>query len=502
MAVISNNPFIECVSRSEIKDRLDIHFYRPDLRINTKDLEALPDLISLKELILDKYPISSGATPKGANYLESGMPFLRVQNVRPMNVSFDDIVFISKETHKELKRSIILEGDVLLTITGATFGYSAVYQSEEYTEANVNQHIARIRIDGEKVIPNYFALFLNSNMGYCQSLRYSTGGSRPALDFGAIKQFLIPCPSKSKQKVIIDRFEGLKIQIDEIFERASALLKKRHCVSKEFDRILSTNSTNYSQTIDNKWSWGLSKDSLSVICTKNQQCAIIREVPERLDPRFALPNRLRKIVFEEHIEWALLGDYAKIDRISFQSDASLCHIAIDEMPNDPWERFQAAEGYSGSTVLLENGDIAISRLMPTIMNGKCFIAWDKMTGSAEFIRVRTEEKLQRIILFWLKSALVREFLLGNVRGSSASQKRFTEEDLKNLPIPKTIMDNPGEYLPACEDSLSNAFYCEQQSYDLQSKADNLLTKAKSNIFNLLDDRLFSDLVAEVKETLR
>jgi len=94
MPVISNNPFIECLPTTEIMDRMDIHFYKPELRKNSKHLKSLPNLLKLEELICDDYPISSGATPKGANYLESGIPFLRVQNIRPMMVSFQDIVFV------------------------------------------------------------------------------------------------------------------------------------------------------------------------------------------------------------------------------------------------------------------------------------------------------------------------------------------------------------------------------------------------------------------------
>lgn len=502
MAFISNRPFIECVSQSELMDRLDIHFYKPELRKNSKKIQELPNLVPLDALVLEDFPIASGATPKGANYLDSGVPFLRVQNVRPMIVSFEDIVFIGSDTHKELSRSTILYKDILLTITGATFGYSAVFNSEEFTEANVNQHIVRIRIDTEKATPEYVALFLNSHLGYNQSLRYSTGGSRPALDFGAIKQFSIPCPQKSTQELILQRFETIGVNVRSIYKKSHSLLKKRENVSLDFDRILCGADYELFSKKSDCWNWTISRDSLSLSSTRNEQCAIIKPLPERLDPRFALPNRLRKLVDQKLNNWSILRNCAEIDRFTYRSDARLPHIAIDEMPNDPWNSFDINEGYSGSTILLEKGDIAISRLMPTIANGKCFIAWDQMTGSAEFIRVRAEEKHQRIILFWLKSALVREFLLANVRGSSASQKRFTEDDLKNCPIPKVIIENPEQYLPECEKALEDAMRYEQESFELQSKADDLLKKAKSNIFNLLDDDWFNKLVSEAKEALQ
>lgn len=89
--------------------------------------------------------VGSGATPLGGkdNYLNDGILFIRSQNVLWGECDFSDAVFISEETHKSMNRSRVYKNDVLLNITGASIGRSAIY--EEDREANVNQHVSILR---------------------------------------------------------------------------------------------------------------------------------------------------------------------------------------------------------------------------------------------------------------------------------------------------------------------------------------------------------------------
>ena len=66
-----------------------------------------------------------GSNLKVEEYQETGIPLIRVSNVRS-GVVEGDFVFISEEKQVELKRSRVLPNDVLLTKAGAILGYSAV----------------------------------------------------------------------------------------------------------------------------------------------------------------------------------------------------------------------------------------------------------------------------------------------------------------------------------------------------------------------------------------
>src|SRR5699024_11648087 len=99
--------------------------------------------------------VTSGSTPRGGrkSYLKEGIPLVRSQNVLWNRLCLEDVVFISEETHNNMKRSQLKNRDVLLNITGASIGRSVVYEGESYN-ANVNQHVCIIRLN--KYINSYY----------------------------------------------------------------------------------------------------------------------------------------------------------------------------------------------------------------------------------------------------------------------------------------------------------------------------------------------------------
>ena len=143
--------------------------------------------------------ISGGATPLGAMYPEEGIPFLRVQNIMPNDISASDIKFLSPSQNQEILRSQLKKDDVLLTITGVSYGKSAVV-TDEFVGANINQHSVKMTV--KNIVPYFLSTFLNCKYGYSQSTRHVVGITRPALDYSAIRSFLIPDLDRNFQKIV------------------------------------------------------------------------------------------------------------------------------------------------------------------------------------------------------------------------------------------------------------------------------------------------------------
>jgi type I restriction enzyme, S subunit len=91
--------------------------------------------------------IGSGKTPLGGaeTYAAEGIVFIRSQNVYDEGLLLDDVVFIADETDEKLKASRVLEGDILLNITGASLGRTCLVPNG-LPRANVNQHVCIIRL--------------------------------------------------------------------------------------------------------------------------------------------------------------------------------------------------------------------------------------------------------------------------------------------------------------------------------------------------------------------
>lgn len=168
-------------------NRLDAERYRPHFLENEKYLSSMK-CERLKNYIAD---ISGGATPKGAKYSNEGIKFVRVQNIRDNYFDLGDVVYIDESIHRgQLFRSQIKESDVLLTITGVSYGNSATAY-KEMLPANINQHSVRISLK-KGLLPEFLSTYFRSKYGSMQSDSKITGDTRPALTYPEIGNFIIP----------------------------------------------------------------------------------------------------------------------------------------------------------------------------------------------------------------------------------------------------------------------------------------------------------------------
>ena len=209
--------------------RIDSFYYQSKFRSVDQIVENVKfDIYNLGTLISE---ISSGATPKvDENYYtdSSGIPFLRVQNVTSQGIDLSDTKFITREVHNGmLKRSQLKKDDLVFTITGR-IGSVAVVPGN--FEGNINQHSARFHLrDQIKNIiinPSYVADFLNSELGKCLGIREVTGGTRPALDYKALKSIKIILPPIEIQNEIVAEIKNRFTKVTELRSEADVIVEQ------------------------------------------------------------------------------------------------------------------------------------------------------------------------------------------------------------------------------------------------------------------------------------
>jgi len=188
--------------------------------------------------------VGSGITPTGGSkvYRNEGHPFIRSQNVGWGNLLLDDIVFIDDSTHETFQATEIETEDVLLNITGASIGRSAI-TDERVLGGNVNQHVCIIRTNQEQLFPRFLNLFLLSRVGQKQIDSFQAGGNRQGLNFGQIRSMQIPLPTLAEQRAIAAALSDA----DALIESLDQLIAKKRQVKqgamqellrpKETDRI-------------------------------------------------------------------------------------------------------------------------------------------------------------------------------------------------------------------------------------------------------------------------
>ena len=150
--------------------------------------------------------VSSGSTPKGgkSSYVNEGVVFIRSQNVLVGELKLSNVEHIPEKTHYSMKRSQLKKNDVLLNITGASIGRSALFNCD--FEANVNQHVAILRVK-DNLSPEFLVALINSNLIQKQIFSVQSGGTREALNYNQIKEIKIPLPSLEIQNQIVKKIE-------------------------------------------------------------------------------------------------------------------------------------------------------------------------------------------------------------------------------------------------------------------------------------------------------
>lgn len=153
--------------------------------------------------------LGSGSTPRGgkAAYVESGVPFLRSQNVWNDGVKTDDIAYIPEDTHNSMSNTKVYPNDVLLNITGASLGRATIFPSE-LKEANVSQHVTIIRLI-EKEMSEFVLLGIHSPMIQKLVWARQVGVAIEGLSKKVLELFEFPIPPLPEQKRIISKVHSL-----------------------------------------------------------------------------------------------------------------------------------------------------------------------------------------------------------------------------------------------------------------------------------------------------
>lgn len=185
----------------------------------------IPEWWDLPKLKLLTTKIGSGKTPKGGamTYSNSGVLFLRSQNVYNEGLVLDDAVFIDVNVDDEMSNTRVYRNDVLLNITGGSIGRSSLYELD--LPANVNQHVCIIRPSSE-VLPSFIHYYWISELGSQIISLYQTGANREGLNFEQIGNAVVPLPTLPEQEKIVEYLNQKTSEIDSLIEKKKQLVEK------------------------------------------------------------------------------------------------------------------------------------------------------------------------------------------------------------------------------------------------------------------------------------
>lgn len=196
--------------------RLDAEFYRPEL----KDIiNQIPKGIILEQLQNMTEEIIKGIEVGAEEYLDEGIPFVRVSNLTEFGIDDANQKFISDKLYQTFKSDFKPEVGEILISKDATLGVPLLVREDN--EMLVSGGILRLKLK-PKINKNYMVLALNSDFVKMQIVR-DAGGSiiihwRPEL----VKNTLIPIlPIEKQEKISKLMEESYKLR-----EESRRLLQK------------------------------------------------------------------------------------------------------------------------------------------------------------------------------------------------------------------------------------------------------------------------------------
>ena len=163
--------------------------------------------------------VTKGTTPRGGEiaYTGTGVGFLRAENISGLTtLDLIDLKYVSSDIHNTyLKRSILKENDILLTIAG-TLGRTALVKKENLP-LNANQAISIIRvIDRAYLNLRYLIYAINAPSIQKILLAKTKITAIPNLTLEIISNCIIPLPPLTEQKRIVEKLDQLLPLCDKI----------------------------------------------------------------------------------------------------------------------------------------------------------------------------------------------------------------------------------------------------------------------------------------------
>ena len=150
---------------------------------------------------------------------------LRGFNIGKNKIIQRDLVYISDQLSKKLIRSRLFINDIIYPCVGTIGNAVVISENDKY---HIQQNIAKITPNTQKINPFYLSHFLMSDFGIKEIERFNGSSSQPNILVGSLRQYNIFFPPLSEQEKIAEVLSDTDLWI----ESTEALLAKKRQIKK------------------------------------------------------------------------------------------------------------------------------------------------------------------------------------------------------------------------------------------------------------------------------
>ena len=163
----------------------------------------------------DVCKFENGYAFKSDNFSDKGTPVIRITNIKENTVDLESCVFTSESNIDN--RFCVLDGDLLIAMSGATTGKTGVFKGAQI--AYLNQRVGNIKIIDKTILCEQFRNYYIQEQEQTILLN-AYGGAQPNISSNKICEMYFPLPPIDEQQRIVNLIESMFAKLDEAKEKA------------------------------------------------------------------------------------------------------------------------------------------------------------------------------------------------------------------------------------------------------------------------------------------
>ena len=157
----------------------------------------------------DHVSFMNGYAFKSEEFLDSGVPIVKIKNIKNNILSFEKVQYSKKDV--KLSKYIVKTNDMVISLTGELSG--DVGMNLTGVDWYLNQRVARIDITDKDIHQKYMYYYMLYS-GFTESVRaISTGSAQPNVSTKNIEELTMPLPPPAFQHTLVARLDALQTQL-------------------------------------------------------------------------------------------------------------------------------------------------------------------------------------------------------------------------------------------------------------------------------------------------
>ena len=378
--------------------------------------------------------VAAGSTPSKDSFVDEGIPYIKMYNLRNQKIDFDfHPQYIKEEVHNgKLQRSRTEIGDLIMNIVGPPLGKLA-FIPETLPQSNFNQAAVLIRPYLKKNILNRWLFYYLSEMSEINSISTKGSAGQVNISLTQSQNMRVPMPPLAEQIRISNKLDTLW----DLIESVEFGIKDVNSVIANFkSKILDL--AIHGKLVPQDANDEPASELLKRI---NPQAAASCDNPHYAEP-YELPHGWKWVELGKLSIDSADGPFgSNLKKEHYTSEKEVRIIQLSNIGEDGWRdentkytTFEHLSAISRSEV--KPGDVVIAKMMPAGRAILCPNSDLKYVLSSDAVKfVLPDGICNEYILNAINSSVFREQVYDNVQGVTRVRTSLQKLRTYLVPIP-------------------------------------------------------------------